>query len=144
MQALLYTLLVGFLVSVWNIRKLWDEVKLLKAMERRTQDSQSNFRKEFNDFLLSYRQEREVFLERIRDADEAICDFRTAYDMFGRNYEEDRKAIGECIGKMQESLDEVKDSAMERNIQEAKMFEGISNMMNYDHYQALKAVRDDA
>jgi CHAD domain-containing protein len=111
-------------------------------MERRTQESQANLRKEFNDFLLAYRQERKVFLERIHDAEDTIDGFRTAFDMFGQNYEDDRKALGECVGKLQESLDEIKDSAIERNKEEARMFEGISNMMNYDISTAREAVKD--
>ena len=144
MQSLITTLLIlAVLVLIWHVRELWGEVDLLKTMERRTQESQANLRKEFNDFLLAYRQERKVFLERIQDAEETIDGFRTAFDMFGQNYEEDRKALGECVSKLQDSLDEIKDSAIERNSQEARMFEGISNMMSYDISQAQKAVKGD-
>ena len=142
MQSLITTLLIlAVLVLIWHVRELWGEVDLLKTMERKTQESQANLRKEFNDFLLAYRQERKVFLERIQDAEETIDGFRTAFDMFGQNYEEDRKALGECVSKLQDSLDEIKDSAIERNKEEARMFEGISNMMNYDISQATKAVK---
>lgn len=142
MQSLIMTLLIlAVLVLIWHVRELWGEVDLLKTMERKTQGSQANLRKEFNDFLLAYRQERKVFLERIQDAEDTIEGFRTAFDMFGRDYEDDRKALGECVGKLQESLDEIKDSAIERNKEEARMFEGISNMMNYDISQATKAVK---
>lgn len=149
MQSLVMTLLIlAVLVLIWHVRELWGEVDLLKTMERRTQESQANLRKEFNDFLLAYRQERTVFLERIQDAEETIDGFRTAFDMFGQNYEDDRKALGECVCKLQdelkgvkEGLDEIKDSAIERNKEEARMFEGISNMMNYDISQATKAVK---
>ena len=145
MQSLITTLLIlAVLVLIWHVRELWSEVDLLKTMERRTQESQANLRKEFNDFLLAYRQERKVFLERIQDADETIDGFRTAFDMFGQNYEDDRKALGECVGKLQDSIDEIKDSAIERNKEEARMFEGISNMMNYDVSQATKAVKGNA
>lgn len=152
MQSLITTLLIiAVLVLIWHIRELWGEVDLLKTMERRTQESQANLRKEFNDFLLAYRQERKVFLERIQDAEETIDGFRTAFDMFGQNYEDDRKALGECVCKLQdelkevkEGLDEIKDSAIERNKEEARMFEGISNMMNYDISQATKAVKGNA
>lgn len=179
MQSLITTLLIlAVLVLIWHVRELWGEVDLLKTMERKTQESQANLRKEFNDFLLAYRQERKVFLERIHDAEDTIDGFRTAFDMFGQNYEEDRKALGECVGKLQDSIedmqkgftawceyseqgnaivhdmmlkvaslekdvDEIKDSAIERNSQEARMFEGISNMMNYDISQAQKAVKGD-
>ena len=142
MQSLITTLLIiAVLVLIWHVRELWSEVDLLKTMERRTQESQANLRKEFNDFLLAYRQERKVFLERIQDAEETIDSFRTAFDMFGQNYEDDRKALGECVCKLQDSIDEIKDSAIERNVQETRMFEGITNMMNYDIYQATKAVK---
>lgn len=142
MQSLITTLLIlAVLVLIWHVRELWGEVDLLKTMERKTQESQANYRKEFNDFLLAYRQERKVILERVKDAEETIDGFRTAFDMFGQNYEEDRKALGECVNKLQESMDEIKDSAIERNEQEAKMFEGITNMMNYDISQATKAVK---
>ena len=145
MQSLIMTLLIlAVLVLIWHVKELWGEVDLLKAMERKTQESQANLRKEFNDFLLAYRQERTVILERIQDAGETIDDFRTAFDMFGQNYEDDRKALGECVYKLQESLDEIKDSAIERNKEEARMFEGITNMMNYDISQATKAVKGDA
>ena len=145
MQSLITTLLIiAVLVLNWHVRELWGEVDLLKTMERKTQESQANYRKEFNDFLLAYRQERKVILERVKDAEETIDGFRTAFDMFGQNYEEDRKALGECVNKMQESLDEIKDSAIERNKQEARIFEGITNMMNYDPSQAIKAVKGDA
>lgn len=145
MQSLITTLLIiAVLVLIWHVRELWGEVDLLKTMERKTQSSQANYRKEFNDFLLAYRQERKVILERVKDAEETIDGFRTAFDMFGQNYEEDRKALGECVNKLQESMDEIKDSAIERNEQEAKMFEGITNMMNYDISQATKAVKGDA
>lgn len=144
MQTLIIILLcIAVLVLIWHVRELWGEVDLLKTMERKTQESQANYRKEFNDFLLAYRQERKVILERVKDAEETIDDFRTAFDMFGQNYEDDRKALGECVNKLQESLDEIKDSSIERNVQEARMFEGITNMMNYDPSQALKAVRGD-
>lgn len=143
MQSLFITLLIiAVLVLIWHVRELWGEVDLLKTMERKTQESQANLRKEFNDFLLAYRQERKVFLERIHDAEDTIDGFRTAFDMFGQNYEDDRKALGECVGKLQESLDEIKDSAIERNKEEARMFEGISNMMNYDISTAREAVKD--
>jgi CHAD domain-containing protein len=143
MQSLITTLLIlAVLVLIWHVRELWGEVDLLKTMERKTQESQANFRKEFNDYLFAYRQERKVFLERIHDAEDTIDGFRTAFDMFGQNYEEDRKALGECVGKLQESLDEIKDSAIERNKEEARMFEGISNMMNYDISTAREAVKD--
>lgn len=145
MQSLVTTLLIiAVLVLIWHVRELWGEVDLLKTMERKTQESQANLRKEFNDFLLAYRQERKVILERVKDAEETIDGFRTAFDMFGRNYEEDRKHLGECVNKLQESLDEIKDSAIERNEEEARMFEGITNMMNYDPSQAIKAVKGDA
>lgn len=152
MQSLITTLLIiAVLVLIWHVRELWGEVDLLKTMERRSQESQANFRKEFNDFLLAYRQERKVILERIREAEDAVDGFRTAFDTFGQNYEEDRKHLGECVSKLQDelreakdSLDEIKDSTLERNSQEARMFEGISNMMNYDIYQAQKAVKGDA
>ena len=152
MQSLITTLLIiAVLVLIWHVRELWGEVDLLKTMERKTQESQANYRKEFNDFLLAYRQERKVILERVKDAEETIDGFRTAFDMFGRNYEEDRKHLGECVSKLQdelmeakESLDEIKDSAIERNKEEARMFEGITNMMNYDPSQAIKAVKGDA
>lgn len=145
MQSLITTLLIiAVLVLIWHVRELWGEVDLLKTMERKTQESQTNLRKEFNDFLLAYRQERKVILERVKDAEETIDGFRTAFDMFGQNYEEDRKALGECVNKLQESLDEIKDSAIERNKEEARMFEGITNMMNYDPSQAIKAVKGDA
>lgn len=142
MQSLITTLLIlAVLVLIWHVREIWGEVDLLKTMERRTQESQANLRKEFNGFLLAYRQERKFFLERIQDAEETIDGFRTAFDMFGQNYEEDRKALGECVNKLQDSIDEIKDSAIERNKEEARMFEGISNMMNYDISQATKAVK---
>ena len=145
MQSLITTLLIlAVLVLIWHVRELWGEVDLLKTMERRTQESQANLRKEFNDFLLAYRQERKVFLERIQDAEETIAGFRTAFDMFGQNYEDDRKALGECVCKIQDSIDEIKDSVIERNNEEARMFEGISNMMNYDVSQATKAVKGNA
>lgn len=180
MQSLITTLLIiAVLVLIWHVRELWGEVDLLKTMERKTQSSQANYRKEFNDFLLAYRQERKVILERVKDAEETIDGFRTAFDMFGQNYEEDRKALGECVGKLQDSIedmqkgftawceyseqgnalvhdmmlkvaslekdvDEIKDSAIERNKEEARMFEGITNMMNYDISQATKAVKGDA
>lgn len=145
MQSLITTLLIiAVLVLIWHVRELWGEVDLLKTMERKTQESQANYRKEFNDFLLAYRQERKVILERVKDAEETIDGFHTAFDMFGQNYEEDRKALGECVNKLQESLDEIKDSAIERNKEEARMFEGITNMMNYDTSQAIKAVKGDA
>lgn len=145
MQSLITTLLIiAVLVLIWHVRELWGEVDLLKTMERKTQESQANFRKEFNGFLLAYRQERKVILERVGDAEDAVDDLRTAYDMFGQSYEDDRKALGECVAKLQDSLDEIKDSAMERNMQEARMFEGITNMMNYDPSQAIKAVKGDA
>lgn len=145
MQSLITTLLIiAVLVLIWHVRELWGEVDLLKTMERKTQGSQANLRKEFNDFLLAYRQERNVILERVKDAEETIDGFRTAFDMFGQNYEDDRKALGECVNKLQESLDEIKDSAIERNKEEARMFEGITNMMNYDPSQAIKAVKGDA
>ena len=151
MQSLLITLLIlAVLMLVWHVRELWGEVDLLKAMERKTQESQANLRKELNDFLLAYRQERKVFAERIQDAEGGIDGFRTAFDMFGQNYEEDRKHLGECVGKLRDELeevkdglDEIKDSTLERNSQEARMFEGISNMMNYDPSQAMKAVKGD-
>ena len=145
MQSLLTTLIIlAVLVLIWQVRELWSEVDLLKTMERKTQESQANFRKEFNGFLLAYRQERKVILERVGDAEDAVEDLRTAYDMFGQSYEDDRKALGECVNKLQESLDEIKDSAIERNKEEARMFEGISNMMNYDISQATKAVKGNA
>lgn len=145
MQSLITTLLIiAVLVLIWHVRELWGEVDLLKTMERKTQESQAHLRKEFNDFLLAYRQERKVILERVKDAEETIDGFRTAFDMFGRNYEEDRKHLGECVSKLQDSLDEIKDSAIERNKEEARMFEGITNMMNYDPSQAIKAVKGDA
>lgn len=152
MQSLITTLLIiAVLVLIWHVRELWGEVDLLKTMERKTQESQANLRKEFNDFLLAYRQERKVILERIEEAEGTIVGFRTAFDTFGQNYEEDRKHLGECVSKLQdelkeakESLDEIKDSAIERNNEEARMFEGISNMMNYDISQAQKAVKGDA
>ena len=180
MQSLITTLLIlAVLVLIWHVRELWGEVDLLKTMERKTQESQANLRKEFNDFLLAYRQERKVILERVKDAEETIDGFRTAFDMFGQNYEEDRKALGECVGKLQDSIedmqkgftawceyseqgnalvhdmmlkvaslekdvDEIKDPAIERNKEEARMFEGITNMMNYDISQATKAVKGDA
>ena len=180
MQSLITTLLIlAVLVLIWHVREICGEVDLLKTMERRTQESQANLRKEFNDFLLAYRQERKVFLERIQDAEETIDGFRTAFDMFGQNYEDDRKALGECVGKLQDSIedmqkgftawceyseqgnaivhdmmlkvaslekdvDEIKDSAIERNKEEARMFEGITKMMNYDISQATKAVKGDA
>ena len=180
MQSLITTLLIlAVLVLIWHVRELWGEVDLLKTMERKTQESQANLRKEFNDFLWAYRQERKVFLERVKDAEDTIDGFRTAFDMFGQNYEEDRKALGECVGKLQDSIedmqkgftawceyseqgnaivhdmmlkvaslekdvDEIKDSAIERNKEEARMFEGITNMMNYDISQATKAVKGDA
>ena len=152
MQSLIITLLIiAVLALIWHVRELWGEADLLKTMERKTQESQANYRKEFNDFLLAYRQERKVILERVKAAEETIDGFRTAYDMFGQNYEEDRKALGECVNKLQDelkeakdSLDEIKDSTLERNSQEARMFEGITNMMNYDPSQAIKAVKGDA
>lgn len=152
MQSLLTTLLIiAVLVLIWHVRELWGEVDLLKTMERRTQESQANLRKEFNDFLLAYRQERKVYLERIQDAEDTIDGFRTAFDMFDQNYEDDRKVLGECVCKLQdelkevkEGLDEIKDSVIERNNEEARMFEGISNMMNYDVSQATKAVKGNA
>ena len=145
MQSLVITLLViAVLVLIWHVRELWGEVDLLKTMERKTQSSQADLRKEFNSFLVAYRQERKVFLERVKDAEDTIDGFRTAFDMFGQNYEEDRKALGECVCKLQDSLDEIKDSAIERNKEEARMFEGITNMMNYDVSQATKAVKGDA
>ena len=145
MQSLIMTLLIiAVLVLIWHVRDLWGELDLLKTMERKTQESQANLRKEFNDFLLAYRQERKVLLERVKDAEETIDGFRTAFDMFVQNYEEDRKALGECVCKLQDSIDEIKDSAIERNSQEARMFEGISNMMNYDVSQATKAVKGNA
>lgn len=145
MQSLITTLLIiAVLVLIWHVRELWGEVDLLKTMERKTQESQANYRKEFNDFLLAYRQERKVILERVKGAEETIDGFRTAFDMFGQNYEDDRKALGERVSKLQESLDEIKDSAIERNVQESRMFEGITNMMNYDPAQAIKAVKGDA
>ena len=145
MQSLITTLLIlAVLVLIWHVRELWGEVDLLKTMERRSQESQANLRKEFNDFLLAYRQERKVILERIGEAEGTIDGFRTAFDTFGQNYEEDRKHLGECVNKLQESMDEIKDSAIERNKEEARMFEGITNMMNYDPSQAIKAVKGDA
>ena len=180
MQSLITTLLIiAVLVLIWHVRELWGEVDLLKTMERKTQESQANLRKEFNDFLLAYRQERKVLLDRIREAEDAVDGFRTAFDTFGQNYEEDRKHLGECVSKLQDSIedtqkgltawcehsergnalvndmllkvvslekdvDEIKDSAIERNNEEARMFEGISNMMNYDISQAKKAVKGDA
>lgn len=152
MQSLITTLLIiAVLVLIWRVRELWGEVDLIKTMERKTQESQANLRKEFNDFLLAYRQERKVILERIEEAEGTVDGFRTAFDTFGQNYEEDRKHLGECVSKLQdelkevkESLDEIKDSVIERNNEEARMFEGISNMMNYDLSQAQKAVKGNA
>lgn len=152
MQSIITTLLIlAVLVLIWHVRDIWGEVDLLKTMERKTQESQANLRKEFNDFLLAYRQERKVQMERIKEAGGSVENFRVAFDTFGQNYEDDRKGLGECIGKLQdelkevkEGLDEIKDSTLERNSQEARMFEGISNMMNYDPSQAIKAVRGDA
>ena len=52
MQSLITTLLIlAVLVLIWHVRELWGEVDLLKTMERKTQESQANYRKEFNDFL---------------------------------------------------------------------------------------------
>lgn len=145
MQSLVITLLViAVLVLIWHVRELWGEVDLLKTMERKTQSSQADYRKEFNGFLVAYKAERTIVLDRIKDAEDTINDLRTLFDMFGQNYEDDRKALGECVYKLQESLDEIKDSAIERNKEEARMFEGITNMMNYDISQATKAVKGDA
>lgn len=145
MQSLITTLLIlAVLVLIWHVRELWGEVDLLKTMERKTQESQANLRKEFNDFLLAYRQERKVLLERVKSVDGNVDDFCLAFELFEQEYEDDRKALGARVNKIQEDLDEIKDSVIERNNEEARMFEGISNMMNYDVSQATKAVKGNA
>ena len=112
MQTLIITLLcIAVLVLVWHVRELWGEIDLLKTMERRTQESHTKLRKEFNSFVSVNQTDRKILLEELREA--------------------------------KRELDEVKETAMDRNIQEARMFEGISNMMNYDISTAREAVKGD-
>lgn len=74
---------------------------------------------------------------------ERIYRNRKDFDAFLTVNQADRKILLEDLGEVKRDLDEIKDSAMERNLQEAKMFEGILNMMNYDLAQAIKAVKDN-
>ena len=55
-----------------------------------------------------------------------------------------KKATQDILRTFEKELDEVKDGVDERNKAEIKMFEGLSNIFNYDVTQAREAVRADA
>ena len=55
-----------------------------------------------------------------------------------------KKATQSILRTFEKELDEVKDGVDERNKAEIKMFEGLSNIFNYDVTQAREAVRTDA
>lgn len=55
-----------------------------------------------------------------------------------------KKATQDILRTFEKELDEVKDGVDERNKAEIKMFEGLSNIFNYDVTQAREAVRTDA
>lgn len=46
------------------------------------------------------------------------------------------------LKELKEAVDQMQDGVNERNHAEAKMFEGLSNIFNYDYAQARKAVGD--
>lgn len=142
----LFNLLVGVavLLCAWQIRKLWQKNECQDLKDTYTNERISRNRKDFDTFIKANKEDRKVMLEHIQDMEEGLDNLRTIFDTFFEGYGEDRKAIGECIAKMQDGLDEIKDSAIEKNLQEAKMFEGISNMMNYDVSTARGAVKGDA
>lgn len=55
-----------------------------------------------------------------------------------------KKATQVVLRGFEKDLDEMKDGVDERNKAEIKMFEGLSNIFNYDVAQARGAVRADA
>lgn len=132
---------IAILLSAYHIKKLWEQVDIFKLKFQHTDETTSKQRKDLDSFIKAYHLEREVFLERLHDLSDELEHIRTAFDIYGSEYEEDRKALGQELAILKESLDEIKDSAVERNLEEARMFQGISNMMNYDISQATKAAK---
>ena len=132
---------IAILLSVYHIKKLWEQVDIFKLKFQHTDETTSKQRKDLDAFIKAYHLEREVFLERLHELSDEFEHIRTAFDVYGSDYEEDRKALGQELAILKESLDEIKDSAVERNLEEARMFQGISNMMNYDISQATKAAK---
>ena len=132
---------IAILLSVYHIKKLWEQVDIFKLKFQHTDETTSKQRKDLDAFIKAYHLEREVFLERLHELSDELEHIRTAFDIYGSDYEEDRKAIGQELAILKESLDEIKDSVVERNLEEVRMFQGISNMMNYDISQATKAAK---
>lgn len=150
---------VAILLSVYHIKKLWEQVDIFKLKFQHTDETTSKQRRDLDAFIKAYHLEREVFLERLHELSDELEHIRAAFDIYGSDYEEDRKAIGQeiaivkekfaetavkfedSLSALKEVLDDIKDSAIERNNEEARMFQGISNMMNYDISQATKAAK---
>ena len=150
---------IALLLGAYNSKKLWEQVDIFKLKFKHTDETTSKQRKDLDAFIKAYYLEREVFLERLHELSDEFEHIRTAFDIYGSEYEEDRKAIGQelaivkekfaetavkfedSLSTLKEVLDDIKDSAIERNNEEARMFQGISNMMNYDISQATKAAK---
>lgn len=56
----------------------------------------------------------------------------------------DLYAKREELAELTEAVNQMKDGVVERNQAEARMFDGLTNIFNYDLSQARKAVSDDA
>ena len=140
----LFCILVALAIALgaYHIKKLWDQIDIFKLKFRFTDETTTKQRKDLDSFIKGYHLEREVLLEKLNELSDELEHYRTAFDVFGSNYEEDRKALGQEVAILKEGLDEIKDSAVERNLEEARMFQGISNMMNYDPSQAARAVSE--
>lgn len=91
-------------------------------------------------FLLLWlvrRQQEEVDLlsRRVSAAESAASDLGRSTGSVLLAQEKDLKALKEAVDQMQ-------DGVTERNRAETRMFEGLSNIFNYDYAQARKAVGD--
>lgn len=99
--------------------------------------------------VLLYRHTRQQDAEerlqlRMEQLEHSNSEFRKAIQILIRGLEQEQESAGKELQELKEAVDEMKDGVDERNNAEARMFEGLSSIFNYDVTQARKAVGADA